>query len=345
VKKTAVFLLNLGGPDSLEAVQPFLFNLFYDPLIISLPNPLRYGLAKLISHRRTHEAQEIYSHMGGKSPILENTQKQCAALQKLLPETLKVFPVMRYWHPRAQDVIQEALTWGAEDIMCLPLYPQYSTTTTESSYKEIQALLRDKGFSGALRLACCYPEDPLWISGVVHETQKALEKAASLGPYRLVFSAHGLPEKVIKGGDPYEKQVENTVSKVVEKLGLPSLDWILAYQSRVGPLKWIGPSTEDEVVRAAHEGMGIIVVPIAFVSEHSETLVELDIQYRDLALKEGAAFYKRVPTVADHPDFIRALKNLLEKLLRTQSRVLCPLEGACSGQFKKCGGRLGRLSS
>lgn len=339
MSKTAVFLLNLGGPDALESVEPFLFNLFYDPAIISLPNPFRYLIAKLISKRRTPEAQSIYAHMGGRSPILENTMTQVKALQEVLPDTMKVFSVMRHWHPRGNAVIDQALEWGAETIICLPLYPQYSTTTTESSYKEIKSLLHEKSFSGQVRLVCCYAEHPLWIQAVVSCIEKTLDFTRPNEPYRLLFSAHGLPEKVIKAGDPYQAQVETTVRAVVRSLNYPDLDWSLAYQSRVGPLAWIGPATDAEIRRAGAQGLGIVLVPIAFVSEHSETLVELDIQYRELAEKSGVPFYERVPTVGDHPLFIKALKESVEAAQNCSKAVLCPSQGACLNKFKRCGGR------
>jgi ferrochelatase len=341
MKKTAVFLLNLGGPDSIEAVQPFLFNLFYDPAIISLPNPFRYILAKLISGKRHKEAKEIYSLIGGKSPILENTMDQVRALQGCFnKDYVRVFSVMRYWHPRAEDVVEEALSWGADEILCVPLYPQYSTTTTESSYLEVSDILKKRSFSGDFKLACCYASHPLWIEAVSDMLRDTLQKVSSEykgASYTILFSAHGLPEKVINAGDPYQFQVEESVGAIKNNLCLSDDKTIICYQSRVGPLKWIGPATDDMIVKLSREGKGIIVVPVAFVSEHSETLVELDIEYKELAMTSGAAFYERVPTVGSSEKFIQSLKAIVAYLMACEEKILCP-KNKCSG-FKKCGGR------
>lgn len=338
-KKCAVFLLNLGGPDTLEAVRPFLFNLFSDKAIISLPQPFRSFIAYIIAKQRTPKAQGIYRQMGGASPILPNTQEQAKALEEKLGPSFVVYPVMRYWNPRAHEVIKR-LDQDISHVVLMPLYPQYSTTTTESSYLEIRDLLKKNHFKGQVSFRCCYPLNAGWIQALTDLIRNAL-RSLPAGPYRLLFTAHGLPENVIKKGDPYQFQVESTVKAVVKNLG--EVDWKLSYQSRVGPLKWIGPATEDEVVKAGTEGKGLVVVPIAFVSEHSETLVELDKDYRDLAESSHVPFYKRVFTVSTHKAFIEGLRDLVMETMASDKTVSCPV-GGCPSQFKKCGARFASFS-
>ena len=193
--------------------------------------------------------------------------------------------------------------------MLLPLYPQYSTATTASSFQAWKELATFRVPTGEIRE---YPVEPGFIASSVALVKEGLAQAGD-GPRRVLFSAHGLPERVIKSGDPYQKQVEQTAAAIADAIG--GLDWSVCYQSRVGPLKWIGPSTEAEIERAAHDGKGIVLYPLSFVSEHSETLVELDIEYRELADEEGVPFYVRVPTVGTHPDFIAGLARLVRHAL------------------------------
>lgn len=309
MKKTAVILFNLGGPDSPEAVQPFLFNLFNDPAIIAVPNPMRYFLAKLISSRRAPKAQEIYQLIGGKSPILENTKAQAEALEAALGKEYKTFICMRYWHPMSDEVAKQVKEYNPDEIILLPLYPQFSTTTTGSSVKDWRCAAKAVHLDKPTRTACCYPTQKDFIFAQAKLVRDAYEEALKLGTPRILFSAHGLPEKIITKGDPYQWQVEQTTLKVVEELDIHGLDFVNCYQSRVGPLKWIGPSTEDEITRAKNDNVPIVLVPIAFVSEHSETLVELDIEYKHLA---GDAGYFRVPTVSLAPQFIESLKAIVQ---------------------------------
>lgn len=313
---TAVILFNLGGPTSPETVKPFLFNLFNDKAIIGAPQPVRWLLAKLISGRRAPVAREIYAHMGGRSPIHEQTDDQAAALEKVLADRLgaaaapSVHVAMRYWGQQAEMVAREILGDGINKTVLLPLYPQFSTTTSESSVVEWSKVAASSGLGPALGGICCYPAQSGFVTAVVDRIQETLAEVQGERP-RLLFSAHGLPEKVIDGGDPYQWQVEQTVGAIVAALGKSATDHVICYQSRVGPLKWIGPSTEEEIKRAGAEGKGIAVVPVAFVSEHSETLVELDIEYRELAEAAGVPSYARVPTVGTHPAFIEGLADLV----------------------------------
>jgi len=313
--KVAVVLFNLGGPDSFKAVQPFLFNLFNDPAIIGIPNPIRWLLAKLISFRRAPTAKAIYAHLGGSSPLLKQTIDQAHALEKLFDnkEEVKTFIAMRYWHPLSEETVEEVKKFGADRIVLLPLYPQYSTTTTGSSITEWQRAARSAGLTVPTSAVCCYPQEKGFIQSVIEDTRTAIAQASKIKSPRVLFSAHGLPQKIVDTGDPYPSHIEMTASEVVKQLDVKNLDWIVCYQSRVGPLKWIGPSTDDEIARAAEDGVPIVIVPIAFVSEHSETLVELDIEYRDLALSLGVPEYYRVATAYIAPKFINGLKGLVKK--------------------------------
>lgn len=316
--KTAVVLFNLGGPDSLEAVQPFLFNLFHDRAIIGLPQPLRYLVAKLISTRRAPIAKEIYAQMGGKSPLNEQTFAQANALDAALGEGFKSFVCMRYWHPMSAEVAKQVKAYDPDRIILLPLYPQFSTTTTNSSWKNWGVAARKAGLNAPTQLLCCYPENEDFANAqaeLIKEKMAAVKDTSK--PLRLLFSAHGLPEKIVKGGDPYQWQVEQSVKAVMNALirmepEAKNHEVQVCYQSRVGPLQWIGPSTDDELKRAGEDGVNVVLTPIAFVSEHSETLVELDIEYGHLAKESGVAEYLRVPTVQTHPTFIAGLAKLVK---------------------------------
>ena len=310
--RIAVVLFNLGGPDSLEAVQPFLRNLFSDRAIIGLPGFLRLPLARFISSRRASKAKEIYRQIGGSSPILGQTEAQARALEGALghDEEWRAFVCMRYWHPMTEKVVQRVRKFGPDWVVLLPLYPQYSTTTTGSSFKIWrETVARLNVPTQSVR---SYPTDEGFISASVELIKQGLADAGS-GPVRLLFSAHGLPERIVKAGDPYQSQVEETARAISARLD--GVDSVVCYQSRVGPLKWIGPSTETEIRRAAADKVGIVLYPLSFVSEHSETLVELDIEYRHLAEKAGVTTYVRVPTVGTHPLFIGGLAKLVRSAM------------------------------
>ena len=316
---TAVILFNLGGPTSPESVRPFLFNLFNDRAIIGAPQPVRWLLARLIAARRAPVAREIYAHMGGRSPIHEETDRQAAALEALLRERLgaaapSVHVAMRYWGRRAASAVEELARRGVARTILLPLYPQFSTTTSASSVREWSGLAAAGGLGPALGGICCYPASRGFATAMAERIQTVLAGHAGAAP-RLLFSAHGLPEKMIAAGDPYQWQVERTVAAIAGELGAAADDRVVCYQSRVGPLRWIGPSTEAEIRRAGAEGKPVLVAPIAFVSEHSETLVELDIEYRAVAEAAGVPAYLRAPTVGTHPAFIAGLADMVEAVL------------------------------
>lgn len=328
--RIAVVLFNLGGPDNQEAVQPFLFNLFNDPAIIGLPNPFRFLLAKLISSRRAPVAKEIYHEMGGGSPLLPLTEAQADALKEALSAEwdAEVFISMRYWHPRADETVKKVKAFAPERIIALSLYPQYSTTTIASSFRDWQRFAKKQGLNVPTDYICSYPTEPDFIASHAALIRAPYEEAKKQGKARILFSAHGLPEKVIQAGDPYQKQVEETTQAVLKALDFGAeVDYVNCYQSRVGPLKWIGPSTDDEIKRAGAEGVPLVVIPIAFVSEHSETLVELDIEYGKLAKESGVPFYTRVPALGTETHYIRSLANLCKAGLGTK---------CCGNQWTKC---------
>lgn len=330
--KTAIVLFNLGGPDEVQSIRPFLFNLFNDPAIIRVPRVFRYLLAQLISRKRAPVAATIYNHLGGKSPLLENTKAQADALQAALGLEFQTFVCMRYWHPMTEAVVHDVLTYAPDRIVLLPLYPQFSTTTTASSVKQWQTIAQQKGLNVPTTTACCYPTHPDWIQAVV---TKIMDKVDTFHGTRVLFSAHGLPESIVKQGDPYQWQVEQTVAAVVAALGVPDLDYQICYQSRVGPMTWIGPSTESEIMRAGADKKTLVMIPIAFVSEHSETLVELDIEYRHLAEESGVPHMIRIDTVGDHPLYIAALADVVKKALAIGGRV-CPPSKQCPKQYSGC---------
>lgn len=309
--KKAVILFNLGGPDSLNAVRPFLFNLFYDRRIISLPNPFRFLLAKFISAKRENTAREIYEQIGGKSPILDNTKAQANALELKLNEdrnhVYKVFICMRYWHPFADEVVKSVKQFDPDEVILLPLYPQYSTTTTLSSIENWQKNAKNHGLKCNTKIIHHYYNNEDFIKAHANLIAKHYKLASRIDKPRVLFSAHSLPLSIIKKGDPYASQIEETVKLIVKILNIKDLDWSICYQSKIGPVKWLEPSTESELLRAKIGDVPVVLSPISFVSEHSETLVELDVEYKAI-IKDG--YYFRVPTLSADSLFIKCLADL-----------------------------------
>ncbi len=313
--RVAVVLMNLGGPDSLAAVRPFLVNLFSDPAIIGLPGLLRLPLARLVAWRRAQVARDIYVRLGGCSPLLANTEAQARALEAALGPGHRCFVAMRYWHPMSAETAREVEKWAPDEIVCLPLYPQFSTTTA-SSLAAWQAATVRQGLCCPTRTISCYPREQGLVEAIAELVRPALEAVSGTGERpRLLLTAHGLPKKIVRAGDPYPDQVEQTATAVVAALARPELDWRLCYQSRVGPLEWIGPETDEEIRQAGRDGVPLVVAPISFVSEHSETLVELDLDYRRLAETSGVPRFHRVATVGVAPDFIQSLASLVGRAL------------------------------
>ena len=337
--RKAVVLFNLGGPDNLDSVEPFLFNLFNDPAIINLPTLIRYPLAKIISKKRTPIAKKIYEEIGGSSPILKLTTDQAVELEKSLNAiqneiNFKTFIAMRCWHPRAAEAINKVKDFNPNEVILVPLYPQFSYSTSGSSISEWKEICKKNNFNIFTSTICCYPEDENFINAHVEEIKNKINQNNN---EKLIFSAHGLPEKNIRNGDPYQWQVEKTVQKIIEKINLENLDYILSYQSRVGPLKWIGPSTDDVIVETSKSGKSIILVPIAFVSEHSETLVELDIEYKKLAINNGCKNYNRVPALGTNKNYIKSLSELIlnKEKYKFKEGLHAPKK-QCLSKFNKC---------
>ncbi len=365
-RKIAIVLFNLGGPNSLSSVKHFLFSLFYDRAIINLPNPLRFILAKIIATSRNKKSQQIYSLIGNKSPILQETESQRAAITKKLRQTLdedfKVFIAMRYFYPNSQEAVKKINKYNPSEIILLPLYPQFSSTTTGSSIKDFISSLYKNKFSISNKLqelirymnsikagwifkymntksckteqihilknekfvyiktVCCYPIDNEFIKSHLSLIKQSLKQLKDKEKFRMLFSAHGLPVKTIKAGDPYQWQVEKTVESLVSKLSIDNLDYKITYQSRIGPVEWLKPNTEDEIKIAGEESKSLIIVPIAFVSEHAETLVELDIEYRKIASKYEIK-YIRIPALGINRLFINSLTKMVLNLTHCSSDV------------------------
>lgn len=337
-------MFNLGGPDSPEAVEPFLRNLFSDPAIISLPAIVRKPLAWFIARRRAPLAREIYHQIGGRSPILKETEEQARALEAALGEKgleAKAVVAMRCWHPFSDEAAKALRQFGADRIILLPLYPQFSTTTSASSFLDWERAARRARLTVPATRVCCYPSNRGFVDGLAEKIQAAMANPLPGISYRLLLSAHGLPKRTIAAGDPYQWQVETTARALVDRLRIKDLDWAVCYQSRVGPLQWLDPATDAEIRRAGGDRKGVVIAPIAFVSEHSETLVELDIEYGKLARASGVPDYRRAATVSVDRAFLNGLADLVARALAApeQGNACISDDGAriCPAEFVRCG--------
>jgi ferrochelatase len=340
MRKIAVVLFNLGGPDAQTSIRPFLKNFFMDKNIITAPWPVRFFLSELISRKRSKkEAGTSYGLLDHKSPLLENTLAQAEALENALHDsdpsvTWKTFTCMRYWHPMSDAVSKHVQAWQPDEIILMPLYPQFSTTTSWSSFEDWHKAAAATGLSVKTSTICCYPLNYGFIEASAHLIRRAHDEFITQHPNlfpRVLFSAHGLPEKIIEGGDPYQWQCEQSAKVIAEATGISNLDWQICYQSRVGRLKWIGPSTEDALHKAAKDNVPVLIYPHAFVSEHVETLVEIEIEYRHLAEQIGVPGFVRVPTVSTSPEFITGLVDEIKNSLNNDSR-----ERICPTDFTRC---------
>jgi protoporphyrin/coproporphyrin ferrochelatase len=341
--KVAIVLFNLGGPDRTEAIGPFLLNLFSDPAILTVPWPIRPLLARRITRARLAPASEAYAKIGGRSPLLAQTEQQAALLTAALPElSARAFIAMRYWHPFSREAARAVASWAPDDVVLLPLYPQFSTTTTGSSLRAWREAAAAAGLARPTRTICCWYANEAFVAALAAIVGRTIAAArAELAPgtrLRLLFSAHGLPERVVRAGDPYRMQIEATAASVLAVLGTEAPESRVCFQSRATPEPWLAPSTDEEVRTAGADRAALVVVPIAFVSEHSETLVELDIDYRALAAKHGVPGYFRAPTPALEPLFIAALAGLVREA-RALPPGLCALSGrgGCGGGHRACG--------
>ncbi len=340
--RVAIVLFNLGGPDRPEAIAPFLRNLFRDPAILSVPWPLRPLLARRIVRARLGPANVSYAHLGGCSPLLGWTERQASMLVAALPELdARAFVAMRYWHPLTAEVVRAVAEWDPDEVVLLPLYPQFSTTTTGSSLKAWRDAAVAEGLAKETRSICCWYADPGFVASLAAILRQSLAEArAALPPataVRVLFSAHGLPERIVRAGDPYRMQVEATMGAVMAALGADAPAARLSFQSRATPERWLKPATEEEIRRAGAERTALVVVPIAFVSEHSETLVELDIDYRRLAEEAGVPAFFRAPTPCIEPLFITALAGLVRQA-RGGPAGISSLSGcgACGPAHRRC---------
>ena len=313
-ERIAVVLCNLGGPDSLESVRPFLFNLFSDPDIFRLPLAFitQRPFAALIARRRTPEAAKGYAAIGGKSPILEFTNAQAAALARSLGAGFDVHVCMRYWHPLTGEAVAMLKNKNYGRVILLPLYPQYSVTTSGSAYNEFMRQCEKQHYRPVVTLVRQWYDQPDYQGAIVEMLRAEAQKFPDPDPKRieLLFSAHGLPRKIVDQGDPYERQIRATYDALRAQLGWPHTT--LCYQSRVGPLEWLRPYTDDVIREKAAAGVKqMLVYPIAFVSDHVETLFELGITYAEIARERGIEHYRVVPALNSHPRFIEALKSLV----------------------------------
>ncbi len=323
--RTAIVLCNLGGPDCLAAVEPFLRNLFSDPDIFQLPlAPLtQRAFAYAVARRRRVEASHGYAALGGASPIGANTQDQARALEQALSDLkARVFVCMRYWHPFTAEVVAALKAGGFERVVLLPLFPQYSLTTSGSARNEFTRQCRRLHYSPDVRFIGSWYEEEDYLRGIVEDIQAMVGRFSDPDPSRisLLLSAHGVPKMLIERGDPYQREIEATAERVKSALGWPHVT--LCYQSRVGPREWLRPYVDDVIRDQGRAGVSqILVYPIAFVSDHIETLYELGMTYAALAQKVGVREYHVVPGLNDNPWLIKALERLSRAALQEERRL------------------------
>lgn len=305
----AILLLNMGGPRSIHDVRGFLFRLFSDPHIMRIPWFIRYPLAFLLSLGRQKKAKGIYQSIGGGSPLYEETKKMVSLLEDALGDNYRCYIGMSYVAPFIKEAVFQIKKDGVEEVILCPLYPQYSTTTTASVLCEAYKEIKNQAAVVDIKEIRSFPIMDGFIDALAQEVSRCLGEEAHKGPFKVLFSAHGLPEKIIRDGDPYVDECQQTVAAIAAKLKLKKEAYQLCYQSRVGPMKWKRPFLDEEIGSVAEAGKGVIIVPISFVLENSETLYELDIEYKKLALEQGALFWRRVKTPAFNKDFIDGLIN------------------------------------
>ncbi len=327
--RVGVLLLNLGGPDELVDVGPFLFNLFSDPEIIRIPFPgLQKPLAWLISTLRTKKSQENYRQIGGGSPLRRITEAQAQALEENLQQKGQdacAYVGMRYWHPFTEEAIARIKRDQIENLVILPLYPQFSISTSGSSFRLLQKLWQEEPALNRIEYTVIpsWYEQPNYLQAMAQLIAQELDQFPNPEQVHVFFSAHGVPISYVEeAGDPYQKEIEDCTDLIMQTLNRPN-SHTLAYQSRVGPVEWLKPYTEDAIKALGAEGVeDLLVVPISFVSEHIETLQEIDIEYRELAEEAGIHNFRRVPALNTHPLFIEALADLVVDALEAPSMKL-----------------------
>ncbi|MGE5174909.1 MAG: ferrochelatase [Hyphomicrobiales bacterium] len=329
--KTGILLLNLGGPDTLEAVRPFLIRLFSDREIIKLPGgPVgQWFIGRMIAYSRTKEVQENYHRIGGGSPIVCWSTLQGEGMVKRLRERghdVEYALCMRYWNPDTDAALDRLESLGCDRLLSFTLYPHYSLATTGSSVAELERVMKRRKTTLPLARIDAWHDHPAYLDAMAGRVKEALATFPEGITPTLLFSAHGLPKHFIEDGDPYVRHIEETRQGILERL--PDLPNVLSYQSRVGPVEWIGPSTEEMIDRLAKEGVkDVCVVPVSFVSDHIETLYEVDMLYGDQARKAGIASFRRPEGLNDYPPFLDALAAIVEPHLAGDA----PGRGAATG--------------
>ncbi|MBD3796264.1 MAG: ferrochelatase [Campylobacterales bacterium] len=309
--KNAILLLNMGGPNNLDEVEVFLNNMFNDKRIIAAPKPVRYLIAKLITFKRKNEAKENYKALGGKSPIVAYTNKLIEELKKSIKDA-SVHMVMRYTPPFASDVLKELQ--GVENIYAIPLYPHFSSTTTLSSYDDLEKGLKKNNIDAQVKKIDAYYNDQYYNQAIYERIMECLN-GEDPSEYELVFSAHGLPKKIIEQGDLYQKHIKQNVYYARKALVANNVMFHkthLAYQSRLGPLEWIRPYLDDKLKSLTKKK--VIIYPIAFTIDNSETEFELDVEYKEIAEELGFEEYRVAKAPNNHPEFVKCLANIYENL-------------------------------
>ena len=322
MSRVGIVLLNLGGPERIQDVGPFLYNLFADPEIIRLPIPaLQKPLAWLISTLRSNKSQEAYRSIGGGSPLRRITDQQARELQSLLRQRevdATTYVAMRYWHPFTESAVADMKADGIEQVVVLPLYPHFSISTSGSSFRELQRLRQgDERFAQLpLRAIRSWHDHPGYLKAMAQLIEREIDACVDPSTAHVFFSAHGVPKSYVEeAGDPYQKEIESCAELIMKTLGRDN-PWTLAYQSRVGPVEWLQPYTEEALEELGEKGIKeLVVVPISFVSEHIETLEEIDIEYREIATEAGVSNFRRVPALDIDPTFIASLADLVETSL------------------------------
>lgn len=337
-KRHAVVCFNLGGPNTSEEIEFFLKNLLTDRYVMPLPSPLRTWFGSWIARRRTPVAKEIYAQIGGASPLLKHSLAQANALNDVLGHDFyKVFMAMRHGHPLIEEVVPCVQQYNPAQITLLPLYPQYSFTTTASAFAQWNMVTKKLNWHCPTHQICCYPT----LHGLISYYAQAIEKYALLFEHmpQILFTAHGIPQYLVRKGDPYVHQVTQTVQAIMQSLPKKFQNrYKLAYQSRLGPLKWTEPYLTHEIKRAGAMQHSLLVVPISFTQEHVETWVELDIEMHHLAQKSGVPEWHRIPTVQQHDAFIDDLAQLvLFKNHGEKRQTSCSTCGVISRKAVGCG--------
>jgi len=319
--KVGVLLFNLGGPETLRDVKPFLYRLFSDPEIIRIKwAPLRKALAYTIATLRRKTSEGYYRQIGGGSPLRRLTEEQARALAdefKTRGKDVETFVGMCTWHPFLDEAVDQIEKSSVDSLVILPLFPHYSVTTTGSGFSVLRKLI-DKRTSFRKRdvqWVCAWPDHSGYIDSIAHRIRHELAKFANPDGVHILFSAHSIPESYVRNGDPYLEQTKTSVELTMDQLGRNN-PYQLSFQSKIGPVKWLEPFTSDVIAQLGKRGIDdILVVPISFVSEHIETLYELDILFKKLAEEAGVANFRRVPALNSDPIFIRALADIVESTL------------------------------